>query len=76
MTLQGNAGEVVRFNIQLSVPINNKLEELRDHLGATSKAEIIRRSIQVMHILMENQEAGGKIVMYGPDNIEERIVIS
>ena len=54
---------------------NNVLEELREHYGASSKAEVLRKAIALLDIAAEAEDNNQQVVVVSPDGSDRRQVI-
>ena len=54
---------------------NKLLEQLREHYGASSKAEVLRKAIALLDIAAEAEEHNQQIVVESKDGTEKRQVL-
>jgi hypothetical protein len=56
--------EKTRLTLEVSVPVRERLEELRDRIGADSLTEVIRRALALYDtVLTESVEHGRRLVL-------------
>lgn len=63
---------VTTFNIDEKM--GQTLEELKDHFGASSKAEVLRKAVALLKIAMESEAADGSIIIR-KDDVDQKIII-
>ena len=63
---------VTTFNIDEKM--GQSLEDLKEHFGASSKAEVLRKAVALLKIAMESEAADGSITIR-KDNVDQRIII-
>lgn len=64
-----------RMSIEFDVQTNCAMERGMELSGATSKAEVLRRSVRLFKIVTEAQADGGRVFVEGPDGSVERLVV-
>ncbi len=52
-----------KYTIQFSKRTDRDLERLAKALGVSSKADVIRKAVNLLRYVLEEQKAGGKLVM-------------
>jgi Arc/MetJ-type ribon-helix-helix transcriptional regulator len=52
---------VTSFNIDKQM--DDKLEELKEHFGASSKAEVIRKAVALLNVAKEAEQGDGTLVI-------------
>lgn len=52
-----------KYTIQFSKRTDRDLERLAKALGVSSKADVIRKAVNLLRYLLEEQKAGGKLVV-------------
>lgn len=63
---------VTTFNIDEKM--GQSLEDLKEHFGASSKAEVLRKAVALLKIAMESEAADGSITIR-KDNVDQKIII-
>ena len=63
---------VTSFNIDEKM--GQSLEDLKEHFGASSKAEVLRKAVALLKIAMESEAADGSITIR-KDNVDQKIII-
>ena len=63
---------VTTFNIDEKMA--QSLEDLKEHFGASSKAEVLRKAVALLKIAMESEAADGSITIR-KDNVDQKIII-
>lgn len=63
---------VTTFNIDEKM--GQSLEKLKEHLGASSKAEVLRKAVALLVIATESEAADGSITIR-KDNVDQKIII-
>jgi hypothetical protein len=63
---------VTTFNIDEKM--GQTLEELKDHFGASSKAEVLRKAVALLKIATESEAADGSIIIR-KDDVDQKIII-
>ncbi len=64
---------VTTFNIDEKM--DRTLEDLKEHFGATSKAEVVRRAIALLNVAKNAEQPDGSIVIKQQDDKEVRVVM-
>lgn len=54
---------------------NKVLEELREHYGASSKAEVLRKAIALLDIAAEAEDQDQQIIVESKDGTQKRQVL-
>jgi hypothetical protein len=63
---------VTTFNIDDRM--GQALEELKDHFGASSKAEVLRKAVALLKIASESEADDGSITIR-KNNLDQKIII-
>ncbi len=63
-----------RLQIDFSERAYNDLSELQELLDARSKSEVIRTSLGLLRWLLDESEAGNRLMLQKPDGSSERVV--
>ena len=63
-----------RLQIDFSEHAYNDLSELQELLDARSKSEVIRTSLGLLRWLLDESEAGNRLMLQKPDGNSERVV--
>ena len=56
-----------RLNLELSEAVRDRLEELRDEIGADSITEVVRRALSLYDYVWTQNQEGNEIVLRGED---------
>ena len=64
---------VTSFNVDQK--LDQALEELKKHYGASSKAEILRKAVALLKVASENEQADGSIVIKTAQNKDMKILV-
>lgn len=62
------------LTLNLDKKAEKSIDELREHYGATSKAEIIRKALALLQVAAEVDVSNGELVAR-KDNKETRIIV-
>lgn len=54
---------VVRINLEVSPQVRDQIKDLREKSAATSLAEVFRKALAVYDMVLDQQAAGGKVVL-------------
>ena len=52
-----------RFTIELTPEADKGLEEVRQRLGATTKADVIRKAISLLNFVVQERQEGGRLII-------------
>ena len=52
-----------KYTIQFSKRTDRDLERLAKSLGVTSKADVVRKAVNLLRYVLEEQKAGGKLIV-------------
>jgi hypothetical protein len=63
---------VTTFNIDEKM--GQSLDELKEHFGASSKAEVLRKAVALLKIAAESEAADGSITIR-KDDTDQKIII-
>lgn len=64
---------VTSFNIDPKM--DKTLEELKQHLGASSKAEVIRKAVALLNVAKDAEQADGSVVIKNRRGVEMRVIV-
>lgn len=64
-----------RFNLETDVAGREMLERLRVQTNADSLAEVVRRSIGLMHFLLTKAESGSTILLRDDKGMVQELVL-
>lgn len=64
---------VTSFNVDQK--LDQTLEELKKHYGATSKAEVLRKAVAFLKVARENEQADGSIVIKTAQNRDMKVLV-
>ncbi|HWR97290.1 MAG TPA: ribbon-helix-helix protein, CopG family [Candidatus Methanoperedens sp.] len=65
----------VRLQFDFSQEAVDKLDELKDRLGASSRAEVIRRALALMDRVSTSSQAGAEITIKSPKGEKQHLVL-
>ena len=64
------------YTVQIDSKLDSTLENLKDDLGKTSRAEVFRMGVALLKIAREGKEKGLKLTLSDEnDNVQKEIVI-
>lgn len=64
-----------RFTIEFTEEADRGLEQVQKMLHATTKADVIRKAVNLLNFVAQEQEKGGKLIIENPkENIRKEIV--
>jgi hypothetical protein len=63
---------VTTFNFDAK--LEQKLEQMKDHYGATSKAEVLRKAIALLSVAMDSEQPDGSLIIRQGDK-EVRVLV-
>jgi hypothetical protein len=64
-----------RFTIEFTEEADKGLEEVQRKLHATTKADVIRKAVNLLNFVVQEQEKGGKLIVENPkENLRKEIV--
>ena len=52
-----------KYTIQFSKRTDRDLERLAKSLGVSSKADVVRKAVNLLRYVLEEQKAGGKLIV-------------
>ncbi len=52
-----------KYTIQFSKRTDRDLERLAKALGVSSKADVVRKAVNLLRYVLEEQKAGGKLIV-------------
>jgi Ribbon-helix-helix protein, copG family len=64
---------VTSFNIDPKM--DKTLEELKQHLGASSKAEVIRKAVALLNVAKDAEQLDGSVVIKNRSGVEVRVIV-
>lgn len=67
--------ERIRLNLEFPADVRDRLEALRDQVGAESLTEVIRRAVAVYAMLVHEQNGGGHPVVRYENGDEREIML-
>jgi len=65
-----------RMNLEVSEEFDATLELLKNRMGKTSKAEVIRSAITLLKYAKDQEDQGGQLAIAKEGDIDKEIVIS
>lgn len=65
----------VRLNLELPVPVKERLEQVRLDTNAGSISEVIRRSLAVYFMLVDGRQKKAKLVMIEEDGTRRELLV-
>ncbi len=63
--------ETVKMSLHLTKETNDTLEKLRKASGSTSKSELLRKSLALMALVVENKKKGNHLAIL--DNKDKKL---
>jgi len=63
------------LTLNLDDRAEKSIEQLRKHYGATSKAEVIRKSLALLQIAAEIEDTGGELIARKAGTGESKIIV-
>lgn len=63
---------VTTFNVDPKM--DKTLEELKEHFGASSKSEVLRKAVALLKVASERERKDGSIVIQG-ENEDVRVIV-
>lgn len=67
--------ESVRLNLEMSLQVRERLENLREQTDADSLTEVVRRALAVYEYLYDGIQDGGKIILRRENGKESEIAL-
>jgi len=67
--------EVVRLSLEVSPAVRERMDSLLKRTEADSLTAVIRRSLVVYDLLMTHFEQGGRIILTGAGEPDQRLVL-
>lgn len=67
--------EKIRLQFDFNQEAVEKLDELKERLGASSRAEVIRRALALMDRVSTSSQAGAEITIKGPKGDQQHLVL-
>jgi hypothetical protein len=67
--------DTVQVVLKLAPSVVYELDELRRGLGATSRAEVVRRAIKLLQAVQRAQQGGGDVAII-TDGVTRRILVA
>ena len=64
---------VTSFNIDSKM--DKTLEELKQHLGASSKVEVIRKAVALLNVAKDAEQRDGSVVIKNSRGVEMRVIV-
>lgn len=75
MARQNRKADIVRINVDMHVDFKRKLDELVKKSSSHSMAEVVRRSIGILNVIVDTERSGGKVVLTSADGEETRLML-
>ena len=64
-----------RFTIEFSSKVDTEIEEIAQALGVTTKAEVVRKALNLLKYVVREREAGARFVLENEkQNVRKEIV--
>lgn len=64
-----------RFTIEFSDEAAKGLERVQKRLGGKTNAEVIRKALNLLNFVLQEQEKGGRLIIENPkENIRKEVV--
>jgi hypothetical protein len=64
---------VTSFNVDPK--LDQTLEDLKKHYGASSKAEVLRKAVALLKVVRENEQPDGSVVIRTAQNRDMRVLV-
>lgn len=64
---------VTSFNVDPK--LDQTLEELKRHYGASSKAEVLRKAVALLKVVQENEQPDGSVLIRTSRNKDMKVVV-
>lgn len=71
----GEKSKKFRLNLEFSPKVEERLQKLKTKSDSASVTEVIRRSIALFDLYLEQAEAGGEVIFRDRDGSEEKLKI-
>jgi len=65
----------VRFNLEVADSVAQKITDLQDRTSSESKTEVIRKALALLHLFVEEREAGSSIIIRGVNGKEQTLKV-
>jgi hypothetical protein len=65
----------VRFNLEVAGSVAQKITDLQARTASESKTEVIRKALALLHLFVEEREAGSSIIIRGRDGKEQTLKV-
>ena len=62
-------------SFSLDDKLDKTVEQLKNHYGASSKAEIFRKAIALLQVVQENEQQDGSIIIRNHRNQDMKVLI-
>lgn len=70
-----SSGEMVQTTFQFSQKTIEMIEDMKEHFGATSKAEVLRKALALLQLAQEAEEKKGSIAVIDQDKSVHDVLI-
>jgi hypothetical protein len=67
--------EKIRLNLDISREVRNCLDDLQAKTQLSSVADVVRRALALLSLVVDNEKSGGKLVFRKSDGKEETLII-
>ena len=67
---------MTKFTIQLSDKAEKDLVRLTKRLGVQSKAEVVRKALNLLRYVLEEQKAGGRLIVENDKDLSKKEIIT
>lgn len=67
--------ETSRLNLEVSLSVRERLDQLRDLSDADSLTEVIRSALAVYEVVLQEVKRGGEVILCSPDGVQRKLVI-
>jgi hypothetical protein len=64
-----------RLHIEVPEETRERLAKIQTDTGAASISEAVRRALALMHVVLEHEAAGGKVIFRNRDGSEESLLM-
>lgn len=70
------AAERVRLQIEADAHLTETIDRLTEEIGSASRAETVRRAVEIYDILVEEVGRDGRVVFEGPTGKRSELVLT
>lgn len=67
--------ETARLSLEISLPVRERLDQLRTLSDADSLTEVVRSALAVYEVILKEVKRGGEAIVRSPDGTEKKLVL-